>query len=297
MNWNDLRYFLAVSRTGNLTSAGINLKCSPATVSRRLEFLEESIGLKLFSRHQTGYVLTDDGVSLLHQAETAETAMFKVERAAAGKSEAASGLVKIATAENIANHLIIPKLPEFRKKFPDLSIELNTSVSAANLMRREADIALTLKRPRHATLLIKKVGELGFAVYGAPNYTSSLKGTIEEQIKRATFVAWAEEYGHLDLSIWLTDINQNKLPALITHSIRGQLLGAKAGLGLAILPCLLGDNESGLQRFPYTLEGRTQDIWLVTHQDLRHSMRVVAVFEFLESLIHENAKSLSGKNL
>jgi DNA-binding transcriptional LysR family regulator len=131
-------------------------------------------------------------------------------------------------------------------------------------------------------------------LYGSPKYISSLEGTIEERIKTADFLAWAEEYGHLGMSEWLADLNQDRVPSLITHSIRGQLIGAKAGLGLAILPCLLGDSEIGLQRLPYGLEGKSQDVWLVTHQDLRQSMRVIAVLDFLTSLMKENASSISG---
>lgn len=296
LNWSDLKYFLAVARTGSLTAASELLNSSPATVSRRLSELEADLGIKLFSRHASGYLLTDDGSGLVDRAEAAESAMIRVERAAAGRSAAASGQVRVATAENIANYLIIPALSEFNAQFPEVVLEIHTGVRSVNLTRREADIALTMRRPRQGNVLVKKIGELGYGVYGTKDLAARFSKNPADVGAHADYIGWAEEYGHLDIAEWAKELFKQRAPSFVTHSLRGQLIGAKEGLGLAILPCLLGASEPSLIEVKGAMKRRSQDIWLVTHKDLRHSMRVVAVFEFLEQLIRNHAKALSGKN-
>lgn len=296
LNWSDLKYFLAVARTGSLSGAAGQLNSSPATVSRRLGELERALELKLFSRHANGYILTDDGSGLMDRAEAAETAMLRVERAAAGRGETASGQVRLATAENIANQLIIPALATFNAQFPDVVVEIHTGVRSVNLTRREADIALTMNRPRQGNVLVKKVGELGYGIYGSLQCVKGLdeaRGLSEQDVD---FIGWAEEYGHLDVAAWSKDVFGAQSPSFITHSLRAQVIGAREGLGLAVLPCILGDAEPGLIEVEGAFERRCQDIWLVTHQDLRQSMRVVAVFEFIEQLVRMNARQLSGRS-
>lgn len=295
MNWDDLKFFLAIARTGSLTAASDVLKSSPATVSRRLDQLEHALGIKLFSRHQTGYALTDEGAAMMDRAEAAEHAMTRIERAAIGRTIDATGHVRLATAENIANHIIIPALPEFHALHPNITLEIHTGITSLNLTRREADIALRLARPTQGHVAVKKVGVQGYALYGSKDYIASLPGEGAKCTKQARYIGWAEEFSTLPMRNWLGAVAPSRPPILITHSLYAQVVAARAGLGLAILPCFLGDPDPDLEKIPSSVDEQTQEIWLVTHQDLRSSRRVSAVGDFLTNLIQRNSALFSGQ--
>jgi DNA-binding transcriptional LysR family regulator len=232
---------------------------------------------------------------MMDKAEAAEDAFLTVERQAEGHTLAASGHVRLATAENIANHVIIPALPGFRAQYPNITLEIHTGVTSLNLTRREADIALRLSRPRQGNVSIRKIGEQAYALYGATAYVETLPRTGAKLFKAAEYIGWAEEYGNLAMKEWLEDVAPAHQPILVTHSLFAQLMAAKSGLGLALLPCFLGDAEPGLKRLKSSVDGKTQEIWLVTHQDLKNSRRVSAVADFLTRLVHRNANLFGGK--
>src|SRR5262245_11795432 len=139
MEWDDLKHFLAVARTGSLAGASRQLKTSPATVGRRVAALEARLGVRLFDRNQTGYPLTETGAAILTKAEEVEEAVSSVEREALGRDLHVSGRVRLATSDELAANLIIPHLSEFRRGYPGILLEIVARHDLANLPRREAD--------------------------------------------------------------------------------------------------------------------------------------------------------------
>ena len=170
MNWDDAKIFLAIAREGTLSAASKLLKLGIATTSRRLERLEEALGIRLFTRDQLGYKLTDEGSALISQAEALEQAGFAFSNAAHKKNESVMGHVCLATAQGLADHLIIPALPSLTGANPNLTIEIVTGVSTVNLHRRDADIALRMVRPERGNVRIRKLGTLGFGLYASESY-------------------------------------------------------------------------------------------------------------------------------
>ncbi|MFS2019466.1 LysR family transcriptional regulator, partial [Massilia sp. CT11-108] len=166
MDWNDLKYFLEVARGGSLTRAADVLRVSQSTVGRRIAELEARLATRLFARYQTGYHLTDEGRELLGRAEAVEDNMLAFERGASGLSPGVSGLVRLATSDNLASDLVIPALPRFVARHPQLRLEIVTTTAAVELGRRDADLALRLVRPSHGNLKARRLGAMSYGVYG-----------------------------------------------------------------------------------------------------------------------------------
>jgi DNA-binding transcriptional LysR family regulator len=300
MDWNLVRDFLAVARTGSLNRAAQKLGVNASTVGRRIEMLEKTLGLRLFQRSQTGYVLTDEGEGLIARAEMLEETGIAFERRAEA-SESVEGRVRLATAENLANFLVIPALPDFRAQHPKLTLEIVTDIRSVNLNRREADLALRLVRPTQGNVSVRRVGTMRSGLYGSVDYVRrrqvDSKARDGGRFDGDEFISWSEHYGDLPAAQWVDRVLQGRAPALVTSSLYAQLVAARAGLGLAVLPCFMADAEPALQNVPSDADAIAQEFWLAVHTDLAGSARVRAVADFLSVLVRRNAAILLGNTL
>lgn len=280
MDWNDLRYFLAVARTGSLTLASSNLGASQSTVSRRIAELEKSIGASLFRRHQTGYFLTDTGQEVLRHAELVEDSVMALERAAAGLDRSPVGTVRLATSDNLATDLVIPALPAFKERYPGICLEILTSTATAELERREADIALRVVRPLRGNLKIRRVGHMTYSVYGSRDYVERHPAQSGEPLGGRYAIAWDASHAHLPAATWLAREHPGCRIAMITTSLATQIAAVRAGLGLAVIPDFLTVNEDFVRVIPPE-RMFSAEVWLVTHADLAASARIRALADFL----------------
>ncbi|WP_323717283.1 LysR family transcriptional regulator [Paracoccus aminovorans] len=290
LRWDDARVFLAIARSGSLSGAAASLGNGLATVSRQIERLEAALGLSLFSRHQNGYRLTDDGAALLERAEALEQAAESFAEGSAAQTEIA-GRVRLATAETLANHLIIPALPELTDQYPDLTLEVVTDVQAVNLHRRDADLAIRMVKPERGNVTIRRLGKLGYGLYASQGYVA---GRIEKRedarFDTDRFIGWCETYGHLPAAQWVERILRGRAPILATTTLSAQVSATLAGVGLAVLPHFIA-RQNDLVCLESDL-GIDQGIWLAIHSDLAQSRRVRVVAEFFASLIHEAKEKL-----
>lgn len=288
MDWNDLKYFLAVARTGSLTQAASDLKVSQSTVSRRIAELETSIDTVLFQRHQTGYFVTDEGRELLSHAECAEDSIMALERRAAGLDDKPAGTVRLATSENLATDLIVPALPAFRERYPGICLEIIISTVTAELGRREADIALRVVRPTRGNLKVRRIGHMTYSVYGSRDYIERHPPIEGEPLGGRHFITWDESHGFMPAAAWLLREHPGCKIALVTSSLPSQIAAVRAGLGLAVIPDFLTMNEDFVQVIPSD-QMFSAEVWLVTHADLVASARVRAVADFLcEHVVQAN---------
>ncbi|MFP5391344.1 MAG: LysR family transcriptional regulator [Gammaproteobacteria bacterium] len=285
-DWNDLKFFLAVARARGLSGAATLLGTSASTVSRHVSALEARLGATLFLRQQTGYLLTDDGTSLLAHIEEVEQAMVAVERRGqAALQEDVSGQVRLATTEMLAVHMIAPHLGELRARHPRLQVELKIALTRADLSRREADLALRLVAPQPddggADYIGTPVGELAFALYGAAD------GPPGDDWRGGDYVSWDDSWSELPMVKWLASAFAGKAPALASNSLQAQYAAVRAGVGVGVLPCFLADHDPTVRRLEQRPE-MTRPLWLVWHRDLKASRRVQAMREFLVDLIERH---------
>lgn len=293
MNWDDMPVFLSVVRTGTLTGAAAMLGTGVATVSRRIERLEQVLGVPLFVRHQTGYKLTDQGEALLPRAEALDDAMRGFRSNVDAEAEGV-GHVRLATAENLANPIIIPSLAPLLDRHPNLTLEVMTDVATVNLHRRDADLAVRMVRPTQGNVSVRRIGTVGFGLYGSTAYmakrTENPEGSV---LANDRMIGWTERQNMLPAARWMERMLRGKAPALLTTTLSAQLAAAKANLGLAILPHFMAQ-EASLRRLPIEL-GVDQPIWLVVHSDLSASQRIRVVVDHLVETVKHNRHKLMGE--
>lgn len=291
-NWDDTRIFLAIARTGAVSIAARELGLGVATVSRRIARLEAALDLPLFSRHQTGYRLTHEGEMLLPKAVALEDTMrgLLVE---AQDSTGAVGQVRIATAENLANPIIIPALCALLRHHPALSVDVITDVATVNLDHREADIAIRMVRPDRGNVTIRRVGTLGMGLYASAGYLEERPYVAKGDTRSNRYIGWSEKQAHISAAQWIAQTLKGDMAAISTTTLSAQLSAAMSGLGLAVLPHFLA-LEAGLVVVKAEL-GINQPIWFAMHSDLTGSHRVRIVADHLLAIMSENADRLSGK--
>jgi DNA-binding transcriptional LysR family regulator len=288
MEWDDLKHFLAVARTGSLAEAARQLRTSPATVGRRVAALESRLGARLFDRKQTGYSLTETGAAIHNKAEEVEEAVLSVEREALGRDLHIGGRVRLATSDELAATVITPHFNEFRRCYPGILLEIVARHDLANLSRREADVALRTARPEHGNLVVRRAGWWKCALYAAKSYAAAhdLKPGIRD-FSNLEIITWTEEFAHLRGGPWFAEHAQDASIALQANSRRIQYGACKAGIGLAILPCLSADRDPDLIRLLPPEQVFVTELYLVTHRDLAQTARVRAVIDFLYQSISD----------
>ncbi|HCR0138353.1 LysR family transcriptional regulator [Klebsiella aerogenes] len=287
-NWDDTRIFLAVARSGTLSGAAETMDMGIATLSRRLDRLEKSLAVPLFSRHQSGYRLTDDGEALLARAEALEHAGLTFGETARLQGNVA-GLVRLATSDNLAAHFILPSLNGLMEKYPDLRVEVLSGVQSVNLHRRDADLAIRMVKPESGNLTLKRLGKVGFGLYSAD---TGLEGSTDVAFNHAQYIGWPESHQHLPAARWITRTLRGRPCRVEANTLLAQLSAVSAGLGLGVLPHFMA-RKNGLQCVNANI-GVDQTLWLVMHSDLAHSRRVRVVADHLIALFDEIKDQLTS---
>jgi len=285
MEWDDLKHFLAVARLGTLTKAAQGLQTTPATVSRRVAQLEGRLRAHLFDRKYTGYRLTEAGTRLLAKAKEVEDTVISMERELLGQDAQHAGKVRLTTTEDIATLMIGPHLGAFAQRFPDIQLEIVSTREVLSLARREAEIALRTVRPTQGGLVIRQAGWWNLGLYAAKSYCQrhGLRPPVSD-LAGADIINWTDEFAHLRGGPWFAEHARNGKVSLTATSRRVHHAACKAGLGVAILPCLLADDDQDLIRLLPPERVISAKLWLVVHRDLSRVARVRAVMGFLAEI-------------
>ena len=284
-NWDDYRLFLAVAQAGSLSGAARLLGVTHSTVFRRLAAFEDRLGVRLFERLPTGYVLTAAGEAMEGAATRIDGEIAGIRRHIVGQDHRLSGQIRITTTDMLAIGLLPPHLAAFRRAWPGIEVELLVSDMRLDLTRREADIALRLGHPLQETLIGRRIMRLGFAVYGARDrYAAGIEGDLSAQ----DWIGFGSGHAPLRKAMadWLPDLR----PQFRTNSISAAVAAARAGIGLAVLPCAVVDRDPRLVCIAPFPGDFGLDLWLLTHEDLRHTARIRAFVEFM-------AKALAVQDL
>jgi DNA-binding transcriptional LysR family regulator len=293
LDWNDLKFLLAVHRKGTLARAAKSLGVTKATVSRRLAALEEGAGARLFDRRPTGLELTPAGRELVAAAEEMTRTLGAVEaRVASAGGAQPRGTVRLTTPPWIAARYIIPSLPELARAYPELDVQLVGSDHLLNIAQGDADLALRNVVPAQASLSRRRVGKLGGCVYASRLYLER-KGTPRgrDDLVHHEVLAYAD-LGGMPGFEWLRDVRPK--PVFQANGPEGLASAAAAGLGLAALPCLLGDAQPTLVRVE-SLGFTTCDLFLVTREQLRTMPRVRVVSDYVADLLARNREEIEGR--
>ena len=291
-DWADMRIFLAVLDKGNLGAAAEALNLSQPTVGRRLSALEGRLGSSLFARTGRRMVPTDVARSIEDAARRMAHEMHAIERTVTGAAEGLNGLVTISASEGTGSEWLIPKLAEFREIYPDILIRLVIESRTADLVGREADIALRLGRPTQLDLIIRHLATLGFGFYASPEYLQQRPPI--KSIADLVGVDWVVTQFENQLQPFLQEffdehIGEAKI-VLMTTSLTAQVKAVKSGLGVGMLSHRWATMTGGVERVLPDLEKGDLELWLVSHEDLRHSARIRAVADFIAEAAQRDAE-------
>ena len=294
-DWNDLRLVLAIARAGSLTRAAEILRVNHSTAFRRLTQLEARLGVRLFERLPGGsYLATGAGERMATAAERVETETAALDRDIAGLDLRLTGRLRVTSSETLAYSLLTRGIARFHAAHPGITVELAADNRVLSLSRREADLALRIRRPVEGDLYGRRVADVSWAVYAAPALAAADWARGAEAVSRLPFIAWEEGVRGINSADWISETIAPERIVYRTNSVVNQLVAARAGLGAAVLPCYLGDPEPDLVRVLDPLPELTRELWMVTHSDLRRTARIRAFFDIVGEFLVANRPLLGG---
>ena len=284
MNWDDVRVFLAIARHGQILGAARSLGLNHATVARRLTALEESLGSRLVHRRTVGTELTGDGERFLEAAELMESASLAATEAAGGDS-IVEGVVRIGAPDGFGVAFLAPRIGELVERHPGLRVELVPVPRTFSLSRREADIAVTLERPREGRLIARKLTDYRLGLYASRAYLAR-HGTPAElpDLAQHRLVGYVGDLLFTASLDYTAEFLKDWQSAVSVSSAMGQTEAVRAGAGIGILHGFMARHDSNL--VPVLPErSLTRSYWTVVHEDLRTIRRVALVSDFLAEIV------------
>jgi DNA-binding transcriptional LysR family regulator len=291
-DWDDLRVFLTLAREGRLTAVAKRLGVSHPTVARRVKHLEEAVGARLFDRLPDRFVLTAAGEGLLGDVQSMEDAAASIHRRSAGLTDAVHGTVRISASEAMTDFLA-RNVTRLRRNLQCVEFELVASHMLANLSRREADLLIREQVPDLAGIVTRKLGRVACAVYAASDF--KLGGDSRKALCDLPWIGFDEEHAYMPGQSWIAALLEGKRPAIRVNNWLVLQQAARAGAGLTVLPCYLGDADPALKRIGGIIPEVAADQWLLVHRDLRTLPRVRSVMDAVIRLFQEDRALLEGR--
>lgn len=288
-DWDDLRYFLRAAQSGTLAGAARAMGVEHTTIGRRLSALERALGAPLVLRAPDGLHLTPLGESLVPLVEDVERAVLAVH----GRASQRQARVRLAMPTGFTK-LFTADLARLRAAHPQLTLEFLTGAKAVDLKRGEADLAIRSGPVQEPDLIARPLGESGWSLYAAPSYLSRHPAPADpDDLRGHELIGHDVTLAHMPAARWIEDRLPGATLALRSREMTDMLAAALSGAGLAVLPCLIGDDEPGLARLtPRVLA--TRPLSLVYPREARLAQPVQAVVRFVIDVMRDNAERIAG---
>ena len=290
-DWDELRVLLSLARAGSLGACARQLKVDPTTVARRLGALEESLAVRLVVR-------SPDGVRLTREGELAVSAAGKMEEALEGlrrqlESNGEAGVVRVTTTDSFAQFLF-RHLPELASSHPGIRVESISAAASLDLVRGEADLAVRFFRPKEDGVVARKVGTIGWSLYGSDAYLAR-KGPVKlGALAGHDLLGYDDSLAAAAGAVWMREHAGDARVVLRGNSPRALAEAVAAGLGISVLPCFVAAGNPSLRRLVPAVLG-TSEIWTGVHEDLKDVPRVRAVLDFVHALLQRERALLAGE--
>lgn len=283
LDWNDIRVFLAVAEHGTTLGASRELAVSQSTVSRRIAAMEEATGLHLFDKRRTGYALTETGRGLLETARTTATAMQEFRDAAAAARRGLTGTVRLATNETFASRVLDRAVAAFHAEYPAVRVDIIASPRRVDLAKGEADVAFRAgPRPDKPDLVGKRIAEDGWSVYCSRDYAAA-HGVPRSAAELAghAFIGAPDDSPDSAMLRWVRANVAEEAIVLRRDSIEGLIASISNATGLSLMSDFVAATDPNMVLCFSPGFGPVAEIWLLTHERLRHVPRVRALMDFL----------------
>jgi DNA-binding transcriptional LysR family regulator len=288
MQWDDLRIFLAVARNGSISGAAKRMNVEHSTVSRRMKALETQLGARLIERKKSGYELTEAGEELKIAASKMEIEALEIEGVLNGQENRIAGELRVSAINNMASSVLMPIFASFSRKYPDIQLHVQVSNKYVRLAERDADIAIRLTNTPLDTLVGTKLTTVASAIYGEQSYVKTLQ-------KNHAVPKWLGVECCTFHQSWTTAACPEHNHNFFVDDTLLTLAALREGLGLAYLPCFMGDSDSKLKRYCAPSLVHDLGLWLLYHPDLRRTKRVSAFRQHMIEKIGEQADLFEGR--
>ena len=291
MEWDRVRVFLAVARSGQILGAARLLGLNHATVGRQLTALEEEVQTKLVERHTDGCILTKPGEAMLVVAEKVESELLKFEAGLSGLSGATRGTVRVGAPDGLGNYFLAPSLAEFSSAHPELIVQLVPLPRSFSLSRREADIAIVLDRPVQGNLIIQKLTDYSVGLYASSEYLANHPPIHrEENLASHLFVTYVDDLVYTPALDYGRKLHVRTPKRFECGSVVGQMEAVRTGHGVALL------HDYAARHFPNLIRilPRIQFIrtyWMISHPDTHDSHRVAEVRRHIAEAVNAERTS------
>lgn len=283
IDWDDLRYVLALARVRAIAPAARVMRVNATTVARRIFRVEAALGSKLFERKDGCLRSTEAAAHVIERAEHIEAEAMAIVEQASGADVTASGRVRITSIPIIASRLLLPGIRVLNDDHPGLLVELIAEPRNLSIMQRDADIALRLARPdKEQSVIARRLARLPYAVYVPRGGKAS----------RLPWISYEESMSSLPHVAWINRAIRSLggSPALIVNDSEIALHAISQGYGRSLLPCLIADREPALRRVSGATPVLERELWLLVNPSLRHLARIKAAVIWIEGLLGDSSK-------
>ena len=297
VNWDDLRYVLALRRAGSLGAAARLLKVESSTASRRLAALEAALGVQLVTRTPEGMTLNAAGISVADLAETIDRGVAELERTIGGEDEKPEGIVKLATTDTMASFLMAGLIP-LRNEHPKIQVQLVVGNAGHDVLRKEADVAVRMYRDQTPTLVTRKLGDVGWSLYAARALVERVGCTVPAEVDKAALcglpvIRFSDGLANSVAGQWLAANTRAEDVVLAGTSVASVINAVKAGLGISLLPCFTVHDDASLVRLTPAVVSRVE-AFLVIPPEHRATVRVRLVMDAITALFQRERAVLEG---
>lgn len=277
MNWDDLRFVLAIARTGTLAGAARRLRVDQTTVSRRLSSLESDLGSALFVRSRHGFIATESGEAVLEEIELMETAAMRVSERVGAEKEQPAGLVRIATMPWILNHILAPSVPQLSQRYPGIEVHGIADLRERSLSRREAELSLRFQLPARGKEREIPIGTFTYSVY-APR---------DSQADDLPWAGSAIDFGNFAPDQWLAKQIAREPDAVCFRSDDAGIISSavRSGAAKGLLPDALAGPDPKLRRISGPTPALKRQLRILVHPDVEKLARVQVVVEWIKNAI------------
>jgi DNA-binding transcriptional LysR family regulator len=279
MDWDNLKFFLALAETGSLSRASEKLGVDHSTVARRIDMLEQDLGVRVVERLSRSYRLTAEGEQVRDRAREIEARIADIARFANTVDPLPNRVVRVNGPPALLSGFLAPRLLPLQGQHPGLRIELFGETRQVNLSQGEADLALRMSRPVEKGVIARRLAVVAYGLYGSRDYLARSGGGAQE------FLGFDDSLDHSPQQRWLKSLAGERGFTLRSNDLANLVTAARAGLGLAVLPCIMGRNAPELVSIPTQLPPLTRELWLLFHRDVGRTPAVRAVIDHITAIM------------
>ncbi len=285
MNWDDMRLFLGLARNGRVAIAAKGMKVDPTTLIRRVKKLEDSLNCKLFELTKKGYVLTTHGTELVTYIEKAEHYFLEAQNELDDERSHLAGSIRVSVSEGFGSWFLAPLLPDFKKRYPGISIELVATSGFLNLNKREADMAILLEKPSRGLLVTQKLTDYNLYLYTHQSLIKKRKPETLQDLTSYNLVSYVPDLVYAPQLKFIEETALSQLSALRSTSINAQYQMLINGAGVGILPKFMAETQAGLVRLIENDIHIKRTFWLATHKETHSQARFQVFTQWLQEKV------------